>query len=214
MARPLLQVRIEGPDGRMLQGQILQHHGRMMRYRTEMWEAVGMYTRAAALGRQFHEEGAYLGERWQGNSPGYREWKTQVWGSPARRVGRRTGALHYALAGTELQAQTYQGQTRDGESTTIQATPRLDVDDHGVTVGGSVEEDGQEYSERFNERRPILGQGKLPPDVEGEIGKLLTLFYVAASHPRELARGHAPPIAQSRRYIRRVAGGTLDELLG
>lgn len=165
----------------LLQGAVMEHLGEMR----EDWlqptmEAVGLYAREVAMSRQFEEEGGFLGAKWADIDPGYRDWKVDKFGAQADYIGRRTLSLRDALT---VEREFFARTWSDGKQPhLIDAQPVLVATAHSVVIGAEVREDGEDYSARFNARRPIFGTGVIPPEAEFEMGKLMSIPYIAACH--------------------------------
>jgi len=179
-----LQLKIEGPQGRVISAQIAGNLSKMRAsWLPDTFRAFGRYMREVVMNRQFGREGAYLGRRWANIDGRYRMWKIGIFGGQADYIGRRSLALRHAL--TSADAKPFNRAGPPGK--TIRAVPILDYSASHVTVGASVTETppGEEYSVHFDAARPIFGDGKLPAEVEIEGGKLLSLAYMAATHTKE-----------------------------
>lgn len=186
MTDGFLQLRIEGPRGTVAKGQVLANLNQLhSSWMPDTMRAAGRYVRQVLLGRQFGVEGAYLGSRWAALSRPYLQWKRDHGFST--RIGVRTGAMVAALTGASVDAFTMDGPMRklSGRPTKISAKPILDYSASHVTIGADVREDGREYTEHFDRRRPIMGTGRLPSQAEFELGKLLSLPVKLAARTAE-----------------------------
>jgi len=186
-----IRFEIDGPDGTVAAGQVRAGLSRLRsEYLPGVMKGIGEFMRRVMFARQFEAEGAYLGSRWEGLAPRYLEWKSR--NGYSSMVGERTGAMVRAFT-SEPQPFSMSGLSYPGNRpTTITAVPVLEYDANSVTVGASLFEDGEEYTEKFNAGdsftpgRRIFGSGKIPGDVEFGIGKILSLAVAASSRIKEM----------------------------
>lgn len=171
-----LRLQIDGPDGRVAQAQFLTKirdlpAGLM---REAMW-SIGHIFRRLWMARQFQQEGRYFGSGWARLTPQYLRWKIE--GGWFEDIGKRTGAM--------VQAMTNKGATvslSGPYGSSVRGIPKFTYDAEKVTVGASVTEDGREYAEHFNTKRHIMGEGRMPQEVELEGAKVASMPHLAAMH--------------------------------
>lgn len=182
-----LQLKIEGPRGTVAKGQILANLRRIRSsWMPDTMRAAGQYVRQILLARQFQQEGSYLGSRWKSLSSSYLAWKRH--NNYSEKIGVRTGALLAALTGSSTTPFTMDGPWHKTEerARTIDAKPILEYTADSVTIGAVVKEDGEEYPSWFDLKRFIMGEGKLPPEAEWELGKLLSIPFLLSNRTEEL----------------------------
>jgi hypothetical protein len=175
-----LKVEIRSdPDLVVLRGTIIQHMGEAAT--DERWmKAVGMYVREIVMQRQFVQEGGYLGSGWQEIDDDYRDYKVRVHGADADYIGRRSNVLRDAMTNRDLSPITRDYTDLSGGGHTVLGLPVLEYDANTVVFGAETEEDGNSYAEHFDAKRPVMGEGKLPPEAEAEIGNVLKIRYLSA----------------------------------
>jgi hypothetical protein len=174
-------VEIKGPDGRVIAGQV-SRNDRQMRaeWQPDVMRTVGEYMRRVVLKRNFDTSGAYLGAPWTANSPNYADWKASHWDGTA--PGIRTGAMLRAFTEEPVPFSMSGLTYPDEEPTDIRAMPILKWSADFVTIGASVTEDGEEYTEKFNDEfGSIFGSGEAPGDAVKELGKLLSIPFMAGA---------------------------------
>jgi len=176
-------IRIEGPDGTLARAQVFHNLGKVRaEWLPDIWKAVGEYTRQVVMARQFDSQGAHVGgQGWAALSSRYLSWKNRH--GYDSRIGHRTGAMRQAITGKSTRPSSRSLKHRSGS---VKATPILNYSADGVTVGGSADEGKGDYSQYFNLKRKIFGTENLNSRDEAELGKMLTIPFVAASRTKEL----------------------------
>ena len=178
MSEGFLQLKIDGPRGTIAKAQILANLDKVRTdWAEDTFRAFGEYIRRVVVKRQFETEGSYLGGGWDQLSPRYLEWKIR--GGWMTDIGKRAGVMVQALT------QAAEPFSRRGPRGQLRGAPILDAGPSHVTIGAAVTEDGNEYSEHFDRRRPIMGEGKLPAQVQIEGGKVLSFPYLIACRTEE-----------------------------
>lgn len=192
-----MQLKIEGPQGTVMQGQVLGNLGTLRRsWMPDVWRAAGEFFRRVVMARQFRAEGGYLGAGWAELSEPWLRYKRGH--DPLEPIGQRTGAMIAALTG-EVEPFTLAGPRGP-----VKAKPILKADANGVTIGADVTERGTEYTHFFDMARPIFGTGRLPSGLEFEFGKLLSLPFLVACKNEELPPDEVEwdfPKPEMTRYI-------------
>ena len=178
----MFAIRIEGPDGAIVRAQIFANVRKMRaEWMPDIWEAVGSYARQVVLSRQFESQGGHLGSPWDALSAKYLRWK-EIHGY-SMRIGVRTGAMRQAMTSKTTRKGARKLRHKAGSAKYV---PILNASADGVTIGGEAHEDGKgEYSHYFDMRRKIFGKQNLSSRDEIEVGKMLTLPFVAAAHTKE-----------------------------
>jgi len=186
----ILGVDIKGPDGRVIAGQV-SRADRQIRteWLPDVMRVAGEYMRRVVMKRQFDTSGGYLGAPWTPNTPNWASWKAEHWSGTA--PGIRTGAMMKALTG-EATPFSMSGLTYpDAEPTSIQATPILRYSADSVTIGAEVTEDGVEYTDEYNrEWGALFGGGNIPSETALELGKLLSIPFMAGAETATRAGVH------------------------
>jgi len=205
----LFAIRIEGPDGTIARAQVFHNLGKVRaEWLPDIWKATGEYVRQVVMLRQFDSQGAHIGgQGWAALSARYLAWKNRH--GYDSRIGHRTGALRQAITGKSTRPTTRSLKHRSGS---VKATPILSYSADGVTVGGSADEGKGDYSQHFNLKRKVFGTENLNSRDEAELGKMLSIPFVAAAHTKEfgapettekVSSEHAKLIANAR--LRRLA---------
>lgn len=183
-------IDIKGPDGRMIAAQVSRADREMRSdWLPDVMRVAGMYLRQVIMKRQFDTSGGYLGAPWTPNTPSWAAWKAEHWSGTA--PGIRTGAMMKALTGDaspfSMSGLTYP----DEEPTSIQGTPILKYDADSVTIGAEVTEDGIEYTDEYNrEWGALFGGGDIPSETAIELGKLLSIPFMAGAETAKRAGVH------------------------
>jgi hypothetical protein len=181
-----VQLEIKGPRGTVARGQIMANLAQLRAsWMPDTMRAAGQYVRRVLLARQFTSQGSYLGGAWSPLSSSYLAWKRAH--GYSSRIGVRTGAMIAALTGVKTDPFTMDGPMRklSGRSTKIEAKPILEYSANHVTIGADVTEDGHEYTQHFDARRTIMGEGKLPSQAEWELGKLMSIPFLVSTRTAE-----------------------------
>tara|TARA_Y100000310_G_scaffold245085_1_gene250001 strand:+ start:1044 stop:1670 length:627 start_codon:yes stop_codon:yes gene_type:complete len=200
----IFAIRIEGPDGEIGRAQIFANVRQMRaEWLPDIWLAVGQYARQVIMARQFGAEGGHLGGGWASLSDKYRNWKERH--GYSTRIGVRTGAMRQAITGKSASQGSRALKHKSGS---VAYTPILNHSADGVTIGGSADEGRGDYAQHFNIKRKVFGKNNLNSRDEIELGKMLTLPFVAAAHTKEMG---APVVDDrvSAEYARFIAKARL-----
>lgn len=187
----MIRITLTGPQGQEITGAIRANRGKLRSdWLPDVMRAAGMYVRQVVLHRQFESEGGYLGSGWQPFGDAYGRWKERMFGE--YRKGHRTQALRDAMTSADVSPFSRSSFRIFTETpTTVHARPILQATAETVTIGAEVTEEGVEYSRDYDTTHgPIFGTQRIPSEVEAELGKLLSLPYMAACQIRDLNTRH------------------------
>jgi len=161
-----LTIRFGGPDTKGFQVAISQHLGALPReWMPVAWYWLVEYFSKAVFPRQFDQEGAFLNDaQWSEINAKYRSWKVAKYGPQADWIGRRTTDMRSVFTNI-LGSEGGIYSVTDGGM--------------GVEFGGETASGDADYAQYFDKERPIFGDPSTwPPEMEFEMGKLLTMVYM------------------------------------
>lgn len=179
----MIRITLHGPQGQEISGAIRANRGRLRSdWLPDVMRTAGRYLREVVMTRQFSSEGTYLGAGWEPVTTIYQQWKEDMFGES--RLGHRTLALRDAMTSESLEPFTRASyKSMSDVPSTVYGMPILRWNAESVTVGASVIEGGEEYSTSYDRSHgPVFGDGRVPAEVAGELGKLMSMAYMASVH--------------------------------